>query len=287
MTEIIPSLASIAARYDAVFCDLWGCLHNGKTPYPAAVAALQGFRAGGGKVALVTNAPRPHAAVIAQLDRMSVPRDAWDLVVSSGDAAQTAMLQGAVGQKVFHIGAVKDEDFFTMLPEGAVAPERVGMLEAEGIVCTGLEDDLTETPADYRAQLLLGKTRGLPMLCANPDIIADLGDKRLYCAGALAGAYEDMGGKALYFGKPHPPIYDLARARLGLQSDEARILCIGDGIGTDVAGGIAEGLDTLFITAGLAADQFGPDPATPDAGLLTDWLAERQIYPTFAMGFLG
>ena len=209
MTEIIPSLASIAARYDAVFCDLWGCLHNGKTPYPAAVAALQGFRAGGGKVALVTNAPRPHATVIAQLDRMGVPRDAWDLVVSSGDAAQTAMLQGAVGQKVFHIGAVKDEDFFTMLPEGAVAPERVGMLEAEGIVCTGLADDLTETPADYRAQLLLGKTRGLPMLCANPDIIADLGDKRLYCAGALAGAYEDMGGTALYFGKPHPPIYDL------------------------------------------------------------------------------
>jgi ribonucleotide monophosphatase NagD (HAD superfamily) len=197
------------------------------------------------------------------------------------------MLQGAVGQKVFHIGAVKDEDFFTMLPEGAVAPERVGMLEAEGIVCTGLEDDLTETPADYRAQLLLGKTRGLPMLCANPDIIADLGDKRLYCAGALAGAYEDMGGTALYFGKPHPPIYDLARARLGLQRDEARILCIGDGIGTDVAGGIAEGLDTLFITAGLAADQFGPDPANPDAALLTDWLAERQIYPTFAMGFLG
>jgi HAD superfamily hydrolase (TIGR01459 family) len=161
------------------------------------------------------------------------------------------------------------------------------MLEAEGIVCTGLEDDLTETPADYRAQLLLGKTRSLPMLCANPDIIADLGDKRLYCAGALAGAYEDMGGTALYFGKPHPPIYDLARARLGLQSDDARILCIGDGIGTDVAGGIAEGLDTLFITAGLAADQFGPDPANPDAARLTDWLAERQIYPTFAMGFLG
>ena len=284
MTEIIPALSHLAGRYDAVFCDLCGCLHNGKTAYPAAVAALQAFRAQGGKVALVTNAPRPNSTVIAQLDRMGVPRDAWDVVVSSGDAAQAAMLQGAVGKKVFHIGAVKDEDFFTVLPEGAVAPERVGLLEAEGIVCTGLEDDLTETPDDYRAQLLLGKTRGLTMLCANPDIIVDMGDKRVYCAGAIAGAYEDMGGQALYFGKPHPPIYDLARRQLGL--NDAQILCIGDGIGTDVAGGMAEGLDTLFITGGLAADEFGPDVAHPDKAMLEAWLADRQIYPTFSMGLL-
>lgn len=284
MTEIIPSLSALSGRYDAVFCDLWGCLHNGKTAFPAAVAALQGFRAQGGKVVLLTNAPRPAATVIAQLDRMAVPRDAWDLVVSSGDAAQIAMVNGAVGKKVFHIGAVKDEGFFTVLPEGAVAPERVGMMEAEGIVCTGLEDDLTETPEDYRAQLLLGKTRGLTMLCANPDIVVDMGDKRLYCAGAIAGAYEEMGGTALYFGKPHPPVYDLARARLGL--DDPQILCIGDGIGTDVAGAIAEGLDSLFITGGLAADQFGPDVANPDQALLDEWVEDRQIYPTFAMGFL-
>lgn len=288
MTDLIPSLASIAPRYDAVFCDLWGCLHNGKTPFPAAVAALQGFRATGGKVVLVTNAPRPNATVIAQLDRMGVPRDAWDLVVSSGDAAQYAMLAGAVGRKVFHIGAPKDEDFFTVLPAdlpaGAAPIERVGMLDAEGIVCTGLEDDLTETPDDYRAQLLLGKTRGLTLLCANPDVVVDMGDTRLYCAGALAQAYEAMGGATLYFGKPHPPIYDLARRRLGL--DDPRILCIGDGITTDVLGGMAEGLDTLFITGGLAADQFGPDPANPDKAMLETWLTERTAYSTFAMGYL-
>jgi HAD superfamily hydrolase (TIGR01459 family) len=206
------------------------------------------------------------------------------LVVSSGDAAQIAMLNGAVGKKVFHIGAVKDEDFFTVLPESAVAPERVGMMDAEGIVCTGLADDLTETPDDYRTQLLLGKTRGLTLLCANPDIVVDMGEQRVYCAGAIAGAYEDMGGTALYFGKPHPPVYDLARARLGME--DPRILCIGDGIGTDIAGGIAEGLDTLFITGGLAADQFGPDVANPDQALLDDWIEDRQIYPTFAMGYL-
>jgi HAD superfamily hydrolase (TIGR01459 family) len=284
MTQIIPALSALTGRYDAVFCDLWGCLHNGKTAFPAAVSALQGFRAAGGKVALVTNAPRPNATVIAQLDRMGVPRDAWDVVISSGDAAQSAMLAGAVGRKVFHIGAVKDEDFFTDLPEGAIAPERVGLLEAEGIVCTGLEDDLTETPDDYRAQLLLGKTRGLTMLCANPDIVVDMGDKRVFCAGAIAGAYEDMGGSALYFGKPHPPIYDLARRRLAM--DDARILCVGDGIGTDVAGGMGEGLDTLFITGGLAAEAFGPDIANPDSALLEAWLADRQIYPTFSMGYL-
>lgn len=285
MTQIITSLAEIAGQYDALFCDLWGCLHNGKTPFPNAVAALKGFRAGGGKVALVTNAPRPHATVIAQLDRMGVPHEAWDLVVSSGDAAQAAMLQGAVGQKVFHIGAEKDEDFFTILPPGAVAPERVGMLDAEGIVCTGLQDDLTETPEDYRAQLLLGKTRGLPMLCANPDIIVDMGDKRLYCAGALAEDYEAMGGKALYFGKPHPPIYDLARRQLGL--DDPRILCVGDGIGTDIKGGMAEGLDTLFITGGIAAAAFGPESARPDPALLGAWIDRQQIFPTYAMGHLG
>ena len=285
MTRIITSLAEIAGQYDALFCDLWGCLHNGKAPFPEAVAALKGFRAGGGKVALVTNAPRPHATVIAQLDRMGVPREAWDVVVSSGDATQTAMLEGAVGRKIFHIGAEKDEDFFTILPPGAVAPERVGMLDAEGIVCTGLADDLTETPEDYRAQLLLGKTRGLPMLCANPDIIVDMGDKRLYCAGALAEDYEAMGGTVFYYGKPHPPIYDLARRQLGL--DDPRILFVGDGIGTDIKGGMTEGLDTLFITGGIAAASFGPDAARPGKALLEAWIERQQIFPTYAMGHLG
>lgn len=292
MTKMIQSLAEVAAGYDAVFCDLWGCLHNGKAPFPAAVAALRAFRAGGGRVVLMTNAPRPFSAVERQLNAMAVPQDAWDLIVSSGDAAQAAMLQGAVGRKVFHIGAVKDEPFFSEFPGDMAALaasqpaiERVGMLDAEGIVCTGLADDQTETPADYRAQLLLGKARGLPMLCANPDIVVDMGEKRAYCAGALAEDYANMGGEVLYYGKPHPPIYDLARRRMGL--DDPRILCIGDGIATDVQGGIAEGLDTLFITGGIAADRFGPDPANPDPALLEEWLAVQRLSPTFAMPYLA
>ena len=295
MTEIIRSLADLTGRYDAVFCDLWGCLHNGKAAFPAAVAALQGFRATGGKVVLLTNAPRPKSSVIKQLDALGVPRDVWDIVVTSGDAAQMAMLTGAVGRKVHHIGAPKDEVFFTDFAEDIAAfattqppITRVPLNEAEGIVCTGLFDDMTETPDDYRAALLMGKTLGLPMLCANPDIIVDLGDKRLYCAGALAQAYEAMGGATLYFGKPHPPIYDIARRRLadaGASADP-QILCIGDGISTDIQGGISEGLDTLFITGGLEAAQFGADVETPDAGKLAAWLTSRQLSATFAMGRL-
>jgi HAD superfamily hydrolase (TIGR01459 family) len=295
MTEIITSLADLSGRYDAVFCDLWGCLHNGKTPFSAAVAALQGFRANGGRVVLVTNSPRPKSSVIKQLDAMGTPRDCWDVIATSGDAAQMGMLSGAVGRKVHHIGAVKDESFFTDFADDLAAYAktqasitRVDLKDAEGIVCTGLADDLTETPDDYRAALLLGKTLGLPMLCANPDIVVDMGEHRLYCAGALAQAYEEMGGTALYFGKPHPPIYDLARRRLGEVSglSDPQILCIGDGIGTDIQGGMAEGLDTLFITGGLEADRFGTDVENPDPLALNAWLDTRQMSSTFAMGRL-
>ena len=295
MTRIIPALSEIAAQYDVLFCDLWGCLHDGHTPFAAAVAALEGFRAQGGRVILVTNSPRPSPSVIAQLDGMGVPRGAWDAVASSGDAAQYALVTGGVGRKVFHIGAPKDLPFFEVFaPDvaavaAAQAPiQRVPLDQAEGVVCTGLRDDLTETPADYRAELLLAKTLGLPMLCANPDIVVDFGDKRLWCAGALARDYEEMGGTALYFGKPHPPIYDLARRRmaaLGLGED-ARILCVGDGVLTDVQGGVSEGLDVLFVTGGIDTAAFGPDSANPDQALLDGWLAEKQLGVPWAIGHL-
>ena len=291
MTPVIERLADISGRYDTLFCDLWGCLHNGLAPFPAAVAALGAFRAQGGRVVLLTNAPRPEGAVIRSLDRMGVPRDVWDIVVTSGDAAQGAAAAGAAGRRVYHIGPGKDLPFFTDLPPwaGGPAPERVPLSEAEGIVCTGLFDDERETPDDYRPTLLFAKARGMKLLCANPDIVVDYGDRRLWCAGAIAQLYDRMGGESLYFGKPHPPIYDLARRRLAalgaLPADE-RILAIGDGIATDIAGGLAEGLDTLFVTGGLAAAEFGPDPERPDPGQLARWLAARQIAPTAAIGRL-
>lgn len=290
MTQIISALSEIADQYDALFCDLWGCVHNGVAPFPAAITALQSFRAQGGKVILLTNAPRPKSSVISQLDRMGLPKDCYDDVATSGDAAQAAMLNGAVGTRVYHIGAVKDEPFFRdfepdIADLAAANPiTRVPLDQAQGIVCTGLKDDLTETPDDYRAVLLYAKQKDLKLLCANPDIVVDMGEKRVWCAGGIAQAYENMGGTALYYGKPHPPVYDLARRRLGM--DDPRILCVGDGIFTDVQGGIAEGLDTLFITGGLAADQFGPDENNPSDPLLQSWLKQHQLSPTWAIGKL-
>lgn len=292
MPQIVQSLAEISARYDTLLCDLWGCLHNGKQPYPAAVAALRAFRARGGTVALLTNAPRPSRFVMEQLDRMGVPRDAWDLVVSSGDAAQIAMLSGAVGQRVHHIGPEKDDGFFTALPADmpdALTITRVPLEEAEGIVCTGPFDELNEVPEDYRARFLYAKTKGLTLLCANPDIVVDMGETRIYCAGALAGFYDEMGGTSLYYGKPHAPVYELTRARLaaaGRDNDPAGMLAVGDGFFTDVQGGTGEGIDTLFVTGGIEAARFGGDVENPDPAKLEAWLATQAFGPTYSIGRL-
>ena len=296
MTQIISRLSDVSAPYRAVFCDLWGCLHNGKTPFPAAVAALQAFKASGGTVLLLTNAPRPKPSVINQLNRLGVPADCYDEVVSSGDAAQYALITGAVGRKVYHIGPDKDLSFFTDFADDlqdTLASEppitRVPLDQAEGIVVTGPFNDEVETAEDYRATLLFAKTKGLKLLCANPDIVVDMGDKRIYCAGAIAQLYDQMGGESLYFGKPHPPIYDLARRRLAeIDGDinESEILCIGDGIATDIQGAQSEGLDAVFITGGIAADQFGVDLSNPNKGLLDGWLGRQQLDPTYSLGLL-
>ena len=291
MTRILQSLAEVSARYDVLLCDLWGCVHNGVAPFPGAVAALQGFRGQGGRVILITNAPRPARFVAEGLDRMGVPREAWDAIVTSGDAAQDAMFAGAVGRRLWHLGPQKDDGFFTEVPpewQGRSHVELVPFDQAEGIVCTGPFDELNEVPEDYRARFLAAKTRGLPMLCANPDVVVDMGETRIYCAGALAALYEEMGGRTLYFGKPHPPIYDMARRRMaefGL-TDDSRVLAVGDGINTDVAGAMGENLDVLFVSGGLAAEQFGADVENPNPDLLRAWLDARQQDPRYTIGRL-
>jgi len=292
MTRILQSFAEVSATYDLALVDLWGCVHNGEVIYPAAEAALIAYRKAGGRVILVTNAPRPEAGVRARLQDMGLSPDAYDAIATSGDAAQQGMLMGAVGTKVWHLGPDKDDGFFTDLPDWAYARpaiERVSFDEAEGIVCTGPFEELTETPEDYRGRFLAAKARGMKLLCANPDIVVDYGETRIYCAGALAQLYDQMGGESLYFGKPYPPIYDLARRhaqKLGLAFAEDRVIAIGDGIQTDVKGGMAEGVDTLFITGGLAADEFGPDVEQPEQAALDAWLAGEGQSPTYAIGRL-
>ncbi len=293
MTRIVDALSDISDDYDTLFCDIWGCLHDGERAFPDAVAALRGFRDRGGRVFLLTNAPRPRGQVAAQLALLGAPDDCYDDIVTSGDSAQAALVHGVVGRKVYHIGPDKDLSFFTDLAHDLPPSdiELVPLDQAEGIACTGLVDDENEHPDDYRPQLLLAKTRGLKLLCANPDIVVDKGHTRLWCAGALAQLYTEMGGQSLYFGKPHPPIYDLARRRLTAldPAGEPRILCIGDGPATDLSGAIGEGLDVLFVTGGIVAADTGTITAqghVPDAAMLDRFLGTQRMTVTYAIGHL-
>ena len=289
MTQIVNSLSEISDRYDALFVDLWGCVHNGLTPFPAAVEALQAYRKAGKAVVLVTNAPRHRAAVARQLEKIGVPEDAWDTIATSGDSARAAMYRGAVGQKVWFIGQPHDLAFFDPIKviEDPVEITRTSLEEAEGIVCCGPVDPYAD-PEAYRAQFLYAKTNGLKLLCANPDLVVDRGDKREWCAGELARLYSEMGGESLYFGKPHPPIYDLAHRRLaeiGKDAPNSRVLAIGDGIVTDVPGAMGEDIDCLFITGGLAAEETATR-TQPDPGKLDDFLTRHQMSPRWSIGFL-
>ena len=291
MTRIIETLEEISEPYDALLCDLWGCVHDGEKPIPAAVAALQAFRASGAdrKVVLITNAPKSKSAIAGDLDRMGLPGDAWDDIVSSGDTARAAMYRGVVGANVWFMGEPRDEPFFAPMPEigDAVEIERVALEDAEGIVCVGPFDPLAD-PNDLRPHLLYAKQKGLKLLCANPDIVVDRGTVREWCAGAVARIYEDMGGESLYYGKPQPAIYDLARTRLAIAGgtiDASRILAIGDGLHTDIKGALGEDIDSLFVTGGLAAIETGTTDQ-PDPDKLQRFIEAEMVTPTFATGFL-
>ena len=290
MTRIIDSLDEIAARYDALLVDLWGCVHDGVRALPEAVAALQHYRAErGGAVVLVTNSPKPRAGVERQLDRLGVPRDAWDAMATSGDSARAAMFRGAVGQRVYFIGQDHDLGFFEPLRllDDPLEIVRVPLREAEGIVCTGPFDPMAD-PAELRPDLLHAKTQGLKLLCANPDIVVDRGDVREWCAGAVAALYTEMGGESLYFGKPHPPIYDLAYRRLaalGREVPREAMLAIGDGTRTDIAGAMGEGIDSLYISGGLARLETGTT-RQPDPERLSAWLSAEKVSPQYAIGAL-
>ncbi len=286
---MIESLAEISDRYAALFVDLWGCVHDGVRALPEAVSALQAYRAGGGVVVLLTNSPRPRASVELQLDGFGVARDAWDTIATSGDSARAAMFQGVVGHKVYFIGEEEETGFFEPLRilDNPEEVRRVPLEDAEGVVCLGPFDPSADL-AELRPQLLHAKQKGLKLLCANPDIVVDRGTRREWCAGAVAALYTEMGGESLYFGKPHPPIYELARMRLsalGHDVDRDAILCIGDGIATDVAGALGEGYDSLFITGGLAAEETGTR-RQPDRNALQAFLDKEKTAPTYAIGQL-
>lgn len=291
MAQVIASFAEVADRYDAAFVDLWGCMHNGLHAFPEAVAAMQSYCAHGGRVVLVTNAPRPRASVEAQIARLGIPNDAWDAIATSGDAARVALFQGAVGGRVWFMGAPNDRVFLEppRIVQEPIPVEEVPLDQAEGIVCCGPFDPHAD-PEVNRPDFQSAIGRGVKLLCANPDIVVDRGESREWCAGALAQLYQEMGGEALYFGKPYAPIYDLARRRLGQLGElppDSRIVCIGDGVGTDVLGAQDQGLDCVFVTGGLAARETSTPPGgQPDPERLALFARGEGLSPRYAIGFL-
>lgn len=281
MTHIIETADAIAARYDAVFCDLWGVVHNGRAPYASAVAALQRLRAAGKTVILLTNVPKPRWSIPPQLDRMGVPRDAWDAIVTSGDAIRAELAARAPGP-MFKIGR---GEYDKPLWEG-LDLEEAPLNKARFLAVAGLERD-DETPADYADILKTARERDLEMLCANPDIVVQFGDKLIWCAGALARDYEALGGRVIMAGKPFAPIYELARKELAALSPGAsRVLAIGDGLPTDIAGANAQRLDCVFIASGMHGEALWSDGKL-DAAKVDAAQREAGVRATYAMQALA
>jgi HAD superfamily hydrolase (TIGR01459 family) len=274
--SFLTSFQELAQNYDAVLSDVWGVVHNGVVATPSACEALTRFREGGGTVILITNAPRPGATVVKFIDNVGVPHSAYDGIVSSGDVTRSVM-QSRPQKNVFHIGPERDLPIFDWLGLNFVPME-----QADYVVCTGLNHDEVETPETYRALLTDIRKRNLFMLCGNPDLVVERGDKLIYCAGALADLYASFGGDVLYAGKPHRPIYDLALERVakarGKPVDKKRVLAIGDSIRTDLTGATSYGLDCLFVTAGIHAEELG-GRETPDPAVLAKMFAGAGIAP--------
>jgi HAD superfamily hydrolase (TIGR01450 family) len=280
--KFIDRLADISTRYETIVCDVWGVVHNGEWSFPAASKALEQARAEGIAVVLVTNAPRRSDKIIEQLGGLSVPASAYDRVVTSGDATRAMIAEGP--RRIFHIGKEMEQTIYEELGI-ELCEER----ESDVIVCTGLFNDEVETPADYLEQLTRLRSRDLPMICANPDIMVERGTRHIYCAGAIAREYQQMGGRVALAGKPHKPIYDLAlheaASVLGHEVEASRVLAIGDGLLTDVKGAVHCGFDVLYISAGIHAREYGGH-GKPDVVALQAWLEKHGAAPVATMPML-
>lgn len=276
--EIIDNLDALAENYSVILSDVWGVVHNGVEAFQPAVDALMRMRSQGKIVVLITNAPRPHGPVEEQLRSLGVPDEAYDRVVTSGDVTRHLISDGP--RKIFHIGPDRDMTLYDGLDV-----EVVEEFEAAGVVCTGLFNDGVETPDDYAGMLQRLRARDLPFICANPDIVVERGDTMLWCAGALARDYGQLGGRTMIAGKPYSPIYDAAFAAaseiLGREVGPKDALAIGDGVLTDVKGAINMGIDLLFVTDGIHWAEYG-EGGKPDAKRVGHFLAKHGFVPRAA-----
>lgn len=278
MTQRIQSFDEITRHYDAVLCDVWGVLHNGVEAFAAASEALAAARAAGLAVVLITNSPRPHPGVKAQIRGLGVLDAAYDRIVTSGDVTRSLIDAGP--RKIHFIGTERDRALLDGLDVEPVAPEA-----AEIIVCAGLREDEVETAEDYRGELTPLAARGLSLICANPDLVVERGHKIVPCAGAIAVLYEQIGGTTRIAGKPHRPIYEKSLAEVrAVRGDVAlnRIVAIGDGMPTDIRGAEAAGLDVVYISGGIHAAEYVVDGRT-DETRLSAFLARENASPKWWM----
>jgi HAD superfamily hydrolase (TIGR01459 family) len=260
--RFVERLRDLIDGVEVVLSDIWGVVHNGLESFPEACEALRAYRRQGGTVILITNAPRPADSVQRQLRKLGVADETYDAIVSSGDLTRHYVADHP-GRKVYWLGPERDSGIYRGL-----APVLTPLEEADYIVCTGLLDDETETAEDYRAMMLNARERGLPLICANPDIVVERGDRLIYCAGAIAELYRELGGEVIFYGKPHRPIYEramqLAAERGSHEIKLNRVLAIGDSVRTDLAGAHGFGIDCLFVTRGIHSDEFeGIDQLDP------------------------
>jgi HAD superfamily hydrolase (TIGR01459 family) len=276
----ISGLSELATRYDVLLCDVWGVIHNGRESFPLACAALARFRAEVGPVILISNAPRPHPPIVEQLDGLGVPRAAWTRLVTSGDATRVLLADRAPGP-VWAIGPERDAVLYEGLGLRFGGPQ-----DAAFISVTGPYDDEREEPGDYRDRFIACVERGLELICANPDIVVQRGDRLVYCGGALAQLYASLGGRTAMAGKPYAPIYEMALAQagraLGRAPDPARVLCVGDGLPTDIRGANARGLDVLFVANGIHGTET-VGPAGLNAAVVNDLLRQEGLTATWAV----
>jgi HAD superfamily hydrolase (TIGR01459 family) len=281
----LAGLAAIHERYDAYLCDVWGVLHNGERAFPAAVEALRNLRRLGKAVTLISNAPRPKAEVAAQLASLGAPPEIYDAIATSGDVCAQAIADRSP-QRPAHIGPARDLSLFDAA--AAMAGRKIApapLEKADFVVCTGLNEDTVETPADYEDILVAARKRRLTMLCANPDLVVYRGDQLVYCAGALAERYAELGGEVEQAGKPYAPIYQLAlglcEQALDRPLDLGRVLAIGDAMHTDIAGAHDMGLDSLLITQGIHREQLHSGPAGAiDADAYRQFVESSGLTPT-------
>src|ERR1700693_180369 len=255
-------LRDLVGGVDVVLSDIWGVVHNGLVAFPEACAALHSFRSQGGTVILITNAPRPADSVQRQLRKLGVADAAYDAIVSSGDLTRHFVADHP-GRKMFWIGPERDSSIHRGL-DAVLAP----LEHADYIICTGLFDDETESAEDYRSMMLQARERELTMICANPDTVAERGARLIYCAAAVADLSRELGGEVIFYGKPHRPIYqraiELAAERQSHPIALDRVLAIGDSVRTDLAGAHGFGIDCLFVTRGIHAEDFeGVDQLDP------------------------